>query len=119
MSFQVKGLTKLTMALKNIPKNAEVEVKDVLTNITQDLQAKSVKLAPKDIGALRGSSFSEVERLVGTVGFTEEYATKQHEEIGYNHPHGGEAKFLETPYKENCNNYVKKIGEAARKGAEK
>ena len=35
------------------------------------------------------------------ISFNTPYARRQHEELGYNHPLGGKAKYLETPFNAN------------------
>jgi hypothetical protein len=35
------------------------------------------------------------------ISFNTPYARRQHEELGYNHPLGGKAKYLEDPYNRN------------------
>lgn len=119
MKIEVKGMAELQKLLKNIPKEAEKAVEKELKKITLDLQGKAKELAPVDIGDLRGSAFSEVEGLNGVVGFKEPYALAQHENVGFIHPKGGESKYLETPYKENMNNYTNAIGAAVKKAVDK
>lgn len=42
------------------------------------------------------STVSEMGKTqTGTVGYTKEYAVIQHEVESFNHPNGGESKFLE------------------------
>lgn len=52
---------------------------------------------------------------IGTAGIV--YAARQHEELGWNHPKGGEAKFLENALNELVPMLFKRIADAARKGA--
>ena len=35
------------------------------------------------------------------ISFSTPYARRQHEELGYNHPRGGKAKYLEDPFNRN------------------
>lgn len=53
-------------------------------------------------------------KIVGEVGFDCEYAAEQHEELAYNHPRGGKAKYLEDVLKEKSGDYVNVIGECVR-----
>jgi hypothetical protein len=39
--------------------------------------------------------------VVAVVSFTEVYAARQHEELDWEHPLGGKAKYLEDPVKRN------------------
>lgn len=115
---KIEGLEKLNAILRNVPIQANEAVFKEMELITQDLKGKGQRLAPKDLGDLRGSAFAEVQRTVflkiaGTVGFTEPYALRQHEEMDYHHT-DGQAKYLETPYKENVAKYTNDIGKAIK-----
>lgn len=74
-----------------------------------DLLGKAQNLAPVDTGDLRGSGNTEFQDTAGgytgTVGFAAEYATVQHEDLTFEHPQGGQAKYLEEPYLENLERY--------------
>ena len=41
------------------------------------------------------------------ISFNTPYARRQHEEVGYNHPRGGKAKYLEVPFHRNKKKVVK------------
>jgi len=115
----VEGLDKLNAKLNSIPKKATDEVSKELMDIIFDLQGESQRRAPIDTGALRGSAFAEMNVLEGTVGFEEIYALYQHEGLDFNHPKGGEAKYLENPFKEKINKYIKAIGAAVKRAVER
>lgn len=117
--IRVEGLDELESKLRNIPRKAESEVEGALIEILFDLKGKSQRLAPIDVGNLKGSAFAENDGLEGTVGFQEVYAVIQHESMDFNHPKGGEAKFLENPFKENINKYIKAIGAAVKRAVER
>jgi hypothetical protein len=119
MNIVLEGVDELNKILKSIPARCNKAVNKALKKITEDLKGKAQRLAPVDLGDLRGSAFAEVNDLDGTVGFTEPYATRQHEEISYNHPKGGEPKYLEKPYKANRDKYIKAIGDAIKNEVEK
>lgn len=99
---------------------------DAITNAVQaglvecgaDLQSKSVQEAPVDSGDLRADCAVEEEPLKVRAGYSLPYAMKQHEELDFNHPKGGKAKYLEDPFNENVDNYVdhirKKAGDAIK-----
>lgn len=106
-----KALDKqLANALKRNPKVTAKTIKA----IALDLQSKSAKLAPVDTGDLRNNCNADLSKANGskasaTVGYSLPYALRQHEELGYNHPKGGQAKFLEQPFLENEKKYIDKI----------
>jgi hypothetical protein len=49
------------------------------------------------------------------ISFSTPYARRQHEELGYNHPLGGKAKYLEDPFSRN----KKKVLQYAKKQVKK
>jgi len=53
------------------------------------------------------------------ISFNTPYARRQHEELGYDHPRGGKAKYLETPFNANKKKVIKyaerKIKEALKR----
>lgn len=118
IKITIEGDEALGKILQSIPEKAKDAAHSELKKIALDLMGKAQQLAPVDTGDLRGSAFNEVDGLEAVVGFTEPYATRQHEEMEWEHPKGGQAKYLETPYKENLPEYVKGMGETVRKAVE-
>ena len=53
------------------------------------------------------------------VSFNTPYARRQHEELGYNHPLGGKAKYLEDPFNRNKNKVLKYAYKQVKKALEK
>lgn len=90
--------------------------RQALQEVTLDLLGKAISRAPIETGDLRGSGASEVisegEQDIGAVGFGTPYAVVQHESLDFDHPNGGEAKYLERPYLENRERYKERLGEA-------
>lgn len=65
-----------------------------------EIQANAVNLAPIDQSHLRNSAYIDAPTAKGTtvggrVSFPMVYAAVQHENEDFNHPKGGEAKYLE------------------------
>lgn len=92
-------------------------MEDALLTCGADLQEKSVNLAPLDTGKLRENCVVDDSELsIGTVkvGYkpeVDEYSLVQHERLDFNHPQGGEAKYLENPFNANAQRYAEYIGE--------
>jgi hypothetical protein len=109
----------------------------------EDLLGRSQRLAPIEEGTLRASAalalivgghrFEGPGALVGAihyarelarlghaftveaeVSFNEIYAARQHEELTWQHPKGGQAKYLETPHRARASAYGRIIGDAVR-----
>jgi hypothetical protein len=79
---------------------------------------EGARLAPIEEGTLRGSGDVEVERLGDVVEatgyFAQVYAARQHEELDWAHPKGGQAKYLEEPFKRNLPRLEPLVGAAVR-----
>lgn len=115
-------------AWRGIKGNLNSGLKKAIKDSTLDLLDKSVNRAPinKDLqaetrGNLRNSgeaSFGvEQGRIVGVVSFggslAQDYALIQHETPEFHHV-DGEDKYLEKPYNENIQNYLKHIRNVLR-----
>jgi len=72
------------------------------------------------IKQIPGSDLGSMINLVGDNqieaedGFNTPYAARQHEEILWKHPQGGEAKYLEKPLKQQANDYARNIATAIK-----
>ncbi len=53
------------------------------------------------------------------ISFNTPYARRQHEELGYNHPLGGKAKYLEDPFNRNKQKVLKHADKQIKKTLEK
>ena len=53
------------------------------------------------------------------ISFNTPYARRQHEELGYNHPLGGKAKYLEDPFNRNKDKVLKRAANQVKKALEK
>ena len=53
------------------------------------------------------------------ISFNTPYARRQHEELGYNHPRGGKAKYLEDPFNRNKEKVLKYAEKQVKKALEK
>jgi hypothetical protein len=73
----------------------------------------------KDFKAGNISLQTLVNKLMGEIAFTAEYATIQHENQEFKHPKGGEAKYLENPLKEKYPLYMTEIVKAIENALDK
>ncbi len=106
--------------IRAVEQNIINAVKRAVEDVALDLWGKSALLAPKDTGDLRGSASASPVKIVGSiissqVGFSQEYALIQHEEMSFRHT-DGQAKYLEEPLKRNEGRYKQQIKNAARGG---
>ena len=119
-----------------------------LVRSAEDLLGKSQRRAPVEEGTLRASAALTLivngtryegagahaaaqgavralaragapVKLDTEISFNTVYAARNHEELDWKHPLGGEAKYLERPLLENAGRYGSIIGAAASRGAER
>jgi hypothetical protein len=110
------GLRELQAALDKKLIELQGVTEKAIKEVTLDLLGKSVKLAPVKEGDLRGSGkadFSE-DGMTGVVSFGTVYARRQHEELTWKHPQGGQAKYLQQPFEENMEKYVQRLADDVR-----
>lgn len=113
--MKIKGVDSVLKNLESYINKFNSTTIESLNTIGEDLKAKSVPLAPIDTAELRKSckvTPATVKNFTVRVGYYvqspftgERYALKQHENLTYNHPRGGQAKYLEQPMKENAGIY--------------
>lgn len=87
-----------------------------LFNAANHILRESNKIVPHETGALEISGMAQVEGTKSTVAYTEVYAARQHEELGWKHDPGRQAKYLETSVDSNAQVAQKLIAAAIRRG---
>jgi len=112
LTMQITGARQVQAHLHELALIAPQTSTRILRKITLDLKGKATRRAPVKKGDLRRSSFAESSDSEGVVGFTQPYATIQHEHLEFNHPKGGEAKYLHKPLQENEDRYRDMIKDA-------
>lgn len=122
MAGSVEGLDKAMEAFNKRLKNVGPYTRKAMLEVVMNLHQESVDLAPIDTGDLRGSAQHKVTKegnaIIGEVSFNTPYALRQHEELDYNHPQGGKAKYLETPFKKSTDKYIKHLGDSVVRAVE-
>lgn len=89
-----------------------------LNNAAERLVALSVPLTPIDVGDLRQGTtptYATPATLEARVSNDMEYAARQHEELTWRHPEGGQAKFLEGPARDHATELMELVGAAIRR----
>lgn len=82
------------------------------------LRALSVAVTPIDEGDLRSGTavISASSTREGVKVHNDSvYAARQHEELGWRHPRGGQAKYLEQPAKANASELFQIVGASIRR----
>jgi hypothetical protein len=81
--------------------------------------ADAIQEAPVEEGTLRGSGRVEPatpQNLTARISFSTPYAARQHEELDWEHPKGGKAKFLEDPLKRHGAQIERIVGKVIKQG---
>ena len=113
---------QIDAAIKRNPELTAKRVRDCLL----DLAGESSRRAPVKLGDLRDNCVATLGGVTvfakntevlnsnppslaafGKVSYGLPYALRQHEDLTLNHPKGGEAKFLERPFEERKQRYIK------------
>ena len=115
MSLNIKGLDKLNKNLEKLKTKTEKETDRILVEISNDFATKSSASAPVLTTALRKDL--KVPKPIPNgyeIGSKLHYTRLQHETLWFNHPRGGGPKFLEYPFNQNTDSYVKAIEEVIK-----
>lgn len=89
-----------------------------LNRAADRLTALSIPLTPIDNGDLREATtptYADSASLEARVSNDMEYAARQHEELTWRHPEGGQAKFLEGPARDHAAELMEIVGAAIRR----
>lgn len=114
---KVEGLAELEARLAAALVGFEERGDGAMRENALDLMARSAQLAPIEIGELRSSAdVRKIANGVYEVGFYGQgiKALVQHERLDFNHPRGGQAKYLEAPFVENIGRYIENVRKKAR-----
>jgi hypothetical protein len=99
MSVTVRGEAAIRRELLKLAKKYPGAAGAALYQEGMGLWNAAVKRTPVEFGVLRNSAYVSPPTQRGAnvtveVGFGTEYAIPQHERLDYQHPRGGEAKYL-------------------------
>ena len=89
-----------------ITEQVKAGARNGVMDAAQAVATASQKLTPVLEGVLRAATHVHMpvqdgDEIVGGVGNNMVYAARQHEETTWNHPRGGQAKFMETAMQQN------------------
>lgn len=107
-----------THILANLSSRIESAAVAGLNLAGERLRALSVAVTPIDEGDLRSGTavISATSAREGVKVHNDTvYAARQHEELGWRHPRGGQAKYLEQPAKENAQELFAIVGSQIRR----
>lgn len=101
-----EGMDRLERVFAELPKVAARELAAALVQEAEQVMTRSKRdFVPVDLGVLRASGHvappdirgDRVTVTLGYGGAAAAYALIQHERLDFNHPRGGQAKYLEQP----------------------
>lgn len=110
--IEVKGIAEINKALKSYAKKYPVATAHAMYAEGMEIQAEATRRAPVEFAVLRGSAYTvppTSKSLTTETGFGTEYAARQHEELTWQHPRGGEAKYLENAYKHRAGGMLQRL----------
>lgn len=81
--------------------NLDDAISDAVEAGGELLRDEAVQRTPVETSTLRGTAKVSTSGTKAAVSYDTKYARRQHEEIGWNHPGGGEAKYLENALLDN------------------
>lgn len=88
-------------------KGDAVKVPPITVNVdTHKEIVEEVSKFDLDTFGVAGIMSRRASNHIDTMASDLPYALRQHEELGYKHPKGGQAKFLEQPFSENEQKYI-------------
>lgn len=129
-SSVTRNINAIRTNIKNMKKEIKQKTIEAFEDVVLDLGIKASERAPVDTTRLRKSVDPEVSikgsKIRATVTFSAkdpksgyDYALKQHEDMSFKHPKGGEAKYLERPMNENREKYKKHIADKIKEATER
>lgn len=126
MLVTLVGGDKLTEAFARLGERVPRALGAGLYLEANNIMALAVEKAPLDLGTLRGSGYvthpvvegSKVSLEAGFGGPAEKYALRQHEELAWRHPDGGEAKYFEKAVNQRSGQFAENVGAFARAALE-
>ena len=110
-------MAKSTWLLPQVTANVIAAAETGLALAAEHLLSAAVAQTPVDEGTLRASGAATSDGLTAAVSFNTPYAVRQHEELGYHHPRGGKAKYLEDPMHEEAGTMNQIIAAQIRRAA--
>lgn len=97
-SVSVSGSEKVQSAIKMVAKVYPQRLGVALYKLGVTVISEAIPRTPVEFGVLRASHYvsppSEGRSPVVELGFGTVYARRQHEELAWKHPRGGEARYL-------------------------
>lgn len=81
---------------QQVSADVEANITAAIFNGAEHIRQVSHDLTPIETGDLRQNMTAQAEGAEGVVFNPLVYAARQHEETGWNHPRGGQAKFLKA-----------------------
>lgn len=110
-SVNIKGLDRLDKVFRDLGIDARLALSSALFAAAHDVANQADDLVPVDEGILKASQSVTPPKAQSATptaritygGPSAPYALVQHERTDFNHPKGGQAKYLEEPFLEEVN----------------
>jgi len=113
-ALELKGIGEVNKALKAYAKKYPAASAHAIYAEGFEIEREATRRAPVEFARLRASAYTvppTEKNLTTETGFGTEYAARQHEELTWNHPRGGEAKYLENAINLRSGGMLQRIAE--------
>lgn len=116
----LEGVPESIARLASLPAEVTKALSGALYKEGWAILTDSQRLVPVETGTLRSSGTVSTPKTDGDIvdveigygGAAQDYAIVQHERMDFQHPHGGQAKYLEQPALEHVTGMEARLGVA-------
>ena len=117
--IEIKDLKGLQRGLDRLADKMDAGARKAIGETAAEVFVTSQSLVPVDTGDLRSSgAVSGVVKIDDVyqvaIGYGKDYAAFVHEDLSANHPHGGQAKYLEQPLNSSGETLANKLARAIK-----
>jgi hypothetical protein len=120
-NLTIEGLREALRVIRDLPDGAlKAAARGLFVEGERVMTLSKRDFVPVDLGTLRASGHvqppavqgSRVSVTLGYGGAASAYAVVQHERLDFNHPRGGQAKYLEAPVMQEANRINRNVSDA-------
>lgn len=112
LDLRLEGLAAVKKGLKALGKKYPFATGHAIYAEGYEIQREATRRAPVETTRLRVSAYTTVPKpsdIIVETGFGTEYAIAQHEGLTFNHPRGGQAKYLESTINDRSAGMLKRL----------
>lgn len=113
-AIELRGIGEVNKALKSYAKKYPAATANAIYTEALEIEREATRRAPVEFARLRGSAYTvppTEKNITSETGFGTEYAAAQHEGLTFQHPRGGEAKYLENAVNMRASGMIQRLVE--------